>query len=101
MGQWIKVAEKKDIPDGEAISVEAGKETVAVFNVGGAYFATSDVCPHAGGPLSDGWVEDQQVVCPWHGWAFDLEPGECSRDDGLCRYPVRTEGEAIEIEVPE
>ena len=50
--------------------------TVAVFYVDGEYHALDDTCPHQGGPLGDGKVEDGCVYCPWHGWEFDIQTGE-------------------------
>jgi nitrite reductase/ring-hydroxylating ferredoxin subunit len=50
---------------------------IAVFRAaGGALTACDDLCPHAGAPLSDGWIEDGCVVCPWHGARFDIATGE-------------------------
>lgn len=43
----------------------------------GEAFAVPDHCPHAGVPLSEGFVEDGQLVCPMHGWAFELPSGRC------------------------
>ncbi len=102
MGQRLKVAERKDIPDGEGISVMVGRDPVALVNDKGVIFAVSDVCPHAGGPLSQGWVEEGQVTCPWHGWTFPLHEDCCKpHNDGLLRYKVITEGEDIYIELPD
>jgi len=101
VGRIVKVAERRHIPEGTGIAVTIGALSIAVFNVGGQFYATSDVCPHAGGPLSEGWIEDKQVTCPWHGWTFDLDPGEESPHDGLHRYPVIVNGEDIKIELPD
>jgi 3-phenylpropionate/trans-cinnamate dioxygenase ferredoxin subunit len=83
-----------DLPPGAGTSVKAFGTTVAVFNVGGRIFAVGNNCPHHGGPLRHGRVsgtrlpsrpheyrygrEGRVLVCPWHGWEFDLEADEPS-----------------------
>lgn len=101
MAELIKVANVGDIPEDEAITVEVAGEQVAVFNVGGTYYAVSNTCPHAGGPLSEGWVDNHEVTCPWHGWSFQLDPAKSDESDGLCRYRVVVEDDEIKVEVPE
>ncbi len=103
MGQLHKVAETKDVPPGMGMAVEIGDMRLALFNVGGTYFAIDDTCPHSGGPLSDGDVEDQQVVCPWHGATFNLADGsvQCPpAEEGVTCYRVELDGDDIKIEIP-
>jgi nitrite reductase/ring-hydroxylating ferredoxin subunit len=64
-----------DLRPGQAKRVAAHGRTVAVFRVGAKVHAIDDACPHRGGPLGKGDVEDGCAVCPLHGWAFDLETG--------------------------
>jgi len=99
MPELTKVAQISDIPAGESIAVQCGRERVAVFNIDGAYYAVSDMCPHAGGPLSQGYVKGTRVTCPWHGWQFDLCPAGEAPNDGICRFPVHVQGDDIFIEV--
>jgi nitrite reductase/ring-hydroxylating ferredoxin subunit len=94
------VAREGDIAVGESLAVDCTTEIVAVFNVNGTYYAVSDMCPHAGGSLSRGWVEQGAVQCPWHGWSFPLAPEEDLKD-GVTRYPVRVRNGEIQIEVPD
>jgi len=56
--------------------VEVDGQFVAVFESDGEYYALDNACPHQGGPLGQGKVEDECVYCPWHGWQFDVETGE-------------------------
>ena len=70
MGQFIKVAQKGDIPPGKCVSVEVNGQRVALFNVDGAYYAIGDTCTHRGGPLSEGDLDVKVVTCPWHGATF-------------------------------
>lgn len=63
---------------GELTEVIIGGTAIAVCNVDGAFHAVSSVCPHAGGPLGDGVLEDHTLTCPYHGWSFDVRDGACS-----------------------
>lgn len=60
---------------------------LAVFHPPGGPCAVSNRCPHTGGPLALGRIEDGAVVCPWHGAAFDLRTGRAVR--GPTSEPVR------------
>ncbi len=67
------------VPSGKGETVELGGRRIAVFNVDGQFYALDDTCPHRGGPLGPGWIEGEKctVVCPLHGWEFDLKTGAC------------------------
>ncbi len=78
-----KLATVNDIPEGKAIIVRApdGME-IALFNLQGKIFALENVCPHMGGPLGEGDIENCIVTCPWHGWQFDIKSGSCENMPG-------------------
>jgi nitrite reductase (NADH) small subunit len=100
---FIKVADVGDIPAGHGSLVDANGVSIAVFNQGGGrFFAVSPVCPHEDGPLAEGWLEGDAVVCPWHGFDFDLRTGRCGVDADLAVtvYAVRLNGSAIEVDLP-
>ena len=105
MGVLIKVADKKDIPEGRAIVVTVNGKPVALFNINGQYYAIDDTCTHEGGPLSEGNVEGTKVTCPWHGAEFNLTNGEVLGEalgeplpNNVQSYKVYIEGEEIKIE---
>ncbi len=87
MGDRIRVAESARVKESRSLLVDAFGRKVALFRVEGRLFAIDDVCPHRGGPLSGGDIEDGQVICPLHAWAFDLETG-VMRGNASCRVPV-------------
>ena len=64
MGQFIKTATKSEIGLNEGKCVTVGDKRIAVFNLNGEFHAIDDTCTHAGGPLSEGMVEGDQVTCP-------------------------------------
>jgi len=100
MGRIVKIASIQEVPPNGAIAVEHENEYIAVFNVDGTLYAISDVCPHAGGPLSQGEVENGKVYCPWHGRSFHLNSA-LGDGDGVYRYKVIVEGDDISVEIPD
>jgi nitrite reductase/ring-hydroxylating ferredoxin subunit len=101
VGQFIKVATKQEIPADGGKVCEAGDKTLAVFCVGGDYFAIDNMCKHRGGPLGEGPLDGDQVVCPWHGWVYDVKTGECITNPNVCqdKFNVKVEGNDILVEV--
>lgn len=85
----VRVAAAGDVCEGTGRTIRVGRADIAVFNVGGEFFALSDVCRHAGGSLGDGFVDGHEVVCPLHGWRFDLRTGATDHPRGDARtYPT-------------
>ena len=102
MSRFLKAASLADLPPGGSTVVEVEGTEVALFNQGGAVYALDNTCPHAGGPLAEGTVEEGKVECPWHGACFDLKTGASSSPlapKGVRAYPVRVSGTDIEIEL--
>ena len=90
--------------DAERIEHRAAKAgEIAIFNLDGAFYATSDVCTHSFASLSDGFIEDACVECPLHGGRFDIKTGAaieepCTED--LEIFPVRIDGDTVLVTVP-
>jgi nitrite reductase (NADH) small subunit len=100
---FVRVASTDEISPGQGTLVERDGVAVAVFNAGnGSFYACSPVCPHEDGPLAEGWLEGESVVCPWHGFDFDLRTGRCRVNDYLAIpvYPVRVRAGEIEVDLP-
>ena len=101
---WIWVTETANVPprEGRAIVV-AGRE-LALFNLGDRFVATDNRCPHKGGPLADGIVSGDRVVCPLHGWKINLWSGGVDRpaDTAACvtTYPTRVDNGIIVVGLP-
>jgi NAD(P)H-dependent nitrite reductase small subunit len=95
MAEWFCVGRIADMPERRGRSIEVSGLRVAVFRNGPDLVALSDRCPHAGGSLGQGWVEDAEVVCPLHRWRFKLADGRCTtmRGQGVHRFPVEARGE--------
>ena len=102
MGKFVKVATKPEIADQSAKLLKIGNKRIALFNLGGRFYALDDTCPHAEGPLSEGSIEGEEVECPWHGSRFKIRTGEVTAPpavESVARYNVRVTGDDIEIEV--
>lgn len=68
---------RAEVPEGEVRRVElAGRPPIAIYQVDGCFYATDDTCTHGTASLSEGEVEDGQIICPFHAGAFDIRTGE-------------------------
>ncbi|HJP90421.1 MAG TPA: non-heme iron oxygenase ferredoxin subunit [Pyrinomonadaceae bacterium] len=76
--ETIIVGRIDDLRPGACVRLELpdGNE-LAVWNVGGEYYAIENFCPHKGAPLSEGSLCGHIVECGWHGWQFDVRNGQC------------------------
>ncbi len=73
---WIDAGLAAELPDGQAVSVPAGRRLIAVARSGAEYFAIEDICTHDGAELTGGAVEGTDIICPRHGARFCLRTGE-------------------------
>ncbi len=91
---WIDIGTIDDIPLRGARKVKTKDGCIAVFRTDETtVFATSNTCPHKGGPLNEGIVHDNKVTCPLHNWVFDLSTGEAQGADTgrIDTYAARVE----------
>lgn len=98
MVEFVPVAKVSEIAPGTGKSVFVKGYVIAVFHSqDGKIYATQDECPHERGPLGEGPIEGEIVSCPWHGWQFNVQTGECLTFAGfdIERYPVKVEGDQI------
>ena len=65
------------VPEGMCEAFKVDGRRVALYNVGGVFYATQDFCRHKGGSLGKGTLEGSVVRCPLHGWKFDVISGHC------------------------
>jgi ferredoxin-thioredoxin reductase catalytic chain len=85
----VPVAHTTDMRDGESRHVKVGKRDIALFRVEGRFFALSNLCRHAFGPLAEGFLDGHVVMCPWHGWRYDVRDGTTDHPDADVKvYPV-------------
>ena len=99
---WTDIGALDDIPSRGSRIVRTGAGCVAVFRTAeDEVFATSDRCPHRGGPLSEGIVHGRSVTCPLHSMVFSLETGAAQgADEGQIEvFPARVEDGRVLIDL--
>src|SRR5437660_984364 len=69
----------------------------------GTLFAFDNMCAHQGGPLGQGYVEGDLLVCPLHGWSYRISDGACTMLPALriTQHPVREDGEDVVVDLPD
>lgn len=99
---WHKVASAADVAEGGALQVSVGEDLIAVYNLGGEFYATSDICTHQQACLSEGFIDGENVECPLHQALFHIPTGKVLREPAvvdLKTYPVKHEDGCIYIEL--
>src|SRR5687767_10161194 len=105
--QHVCAADQVPAGQSRAFSItrdRGNKIDIALFNVDGKFYATSDSCVHQCGPLSKGALENDIVTCPWHGWKYSVKSGKSPHEggDSVSSYPVQVTGSAVYVSpVPE
>lgn len=101
--EFVAVAKVDEVGDGERMLLEVDDRSLAVFRIAGKYFAIADVCSHDDGPVAEGDIEGEEIVCPRHGAHFDLRTGKALTLPAVVdipSYPVRVEGDEILVGLP-
>ena len=99
-GEYVKVATLNEIPENGGKCVKLGKIQIALFRTDGKICAINNICPHQGGGLAEGDVDDGKVMCPLHGWMFDLKTGQAMNgSDSVEVYPVKVDGNEVHVRI--
>jgi len=104
VSRYVTVARTAEIPPGAREVFEVDGLYIAVFNVGGRYYAVEDRCTHDDGPLAEGDLDGYEIICPRHGARFDLRDGRALSMPAVLPvpwFPVRVEGDEIQIGLEE
>ena len=119
MGEWY-AGRTEDFGDDVRVLVEVRGREVVVLKVNGEFYAVANNCLHMGGPVGEGLVmgrvcavldeekrlvreefseEQMQIICPWHGWAFDLDSGAFAGDEArrLRTFPVDVREDGVYV----
>jgi thiamine pyrophosphate-dependent acetolactate synthase large subunit-like protein/nitrite reductase/ring-hydroxylating ferredoxin subunit len=95
---WRKVLERGELADGRVKPVTCEHQTVCMTHFEGQYGALDNKCPHQGGPLGEGSIENGLLRCPWHGWDFDPLSGKAPGfDDGVPTYAVEVRDDGVYV----
>jgi nitrite reductase (NADH) small subunit len=115
---WIDVGSLADFKEGESRAVYVDRQAIGIVRWRGRVFAARGICPHQLGPLCEGLVrsklrsvgssgvleldrESPVIVCPWHGWEFDLATGRMIAEGSLRirTYDVRVHGSRVVMDI--
>jgi len=101
MSEWIHAAKAGELKPGEAKVIHAGDREIALFNVDGQFHAIDNLCPHRGGPLGEGILEGRIVICPLHGWRFDVTTGQSPlmKVVSVDKFEVAIVGDDVKVKV--
>ncbi len=99
--EWRDVTEVSDLPPASMTGHRITDALILICNIDGNLFAYDDACPDTPLTLSNGELERDQIVCPWHGCRFDARTGErlVHRGTNLIPYPVIVEGDSVRVAV--
>ena len=92
--QRLDLCSTDEVAPGNAVKVEAGDLTLAVFNVDGEFFVTDDLCTHGPGSLAEGYIEGDVVECNFHNGQFNIKTGEVVSPP--CMVPIKTYKTVVE-----
>jgi 3-phenylpropionate/trans-cinnamate dioxygenase ferredoxin component len=101
MPQRHILAPTGDLPPGAGKAFTVAGQRIALFNLGGRFFAIDDTCTHDGASLAEGTLAGTAVVCPWHSAEFDVTTGEVlcpPACENVRTHPVFVNGGSVEIE---
>ena len=99
----VRAAALADLVPDRPLSVTLNGTPVALVRVGEQVHAIGEVCTHQGGPLGEGSLKGNRLVCPWHGWMYDVRTGQCLfpvRGAPVASYPVRVEAGEVWVDLP-
>lgn len=100
MSDWVTVVNVGELAPGSHRVVDVDGAQVAVFNLGGEYYAIEDVCTHDGGQLTGGTIQGDEITCPRHGARFCIKTGaalSAPAYEPTAKFPVRVENGEIQV----
>ena len=99
---WHKALDLDELPEGRVKPVTLGTKTLALTHHDGQYGALDNHCPHQGGPLGEGSIENGLLRCPWHGWDYCPTTGKAPGfDDGVETFAVEVRDDGVYVGLPE
>ncbi|MFN6519566.1 MAG: NifU family protein [Nostoc sp. CreGUA01] len=98
---WIKVATQELVPESSVLAVQLAGTSLILYRQGVKFSCYRNACAHLGNPLQEGKVENGILTCPYHGFQYNLETGECLTvpDVSLQSYPVKIKGDKVFVKL--
>lgn len=98
--KYFRIAKTADVPDGERLFFELNGKPIVLFSMNGEYLAIEDQCTHDSGPVGEGELDGEQIICPRHGARFDIRTGKVLSFPAVTDlkvYKVRVKDEYLEV----
>ena len=94
---FTDVLSAAELPVGRIRAVKVDDRALAISHTAGGFFATDNTCPHRGGPLAEGDLIGDEIICPWHLWGFDVRTGLCpgNAEYTIATHEVKVDGDRI------
>lgn len=102
MSKFVVAAKITDVAQNATKCVSTEDKEVTLVNLNGQFFALDNLCTHEGAPLCEGSIEGEEIECPWHLGRFNIKTGKATElpaEKDLRTYPIRINGDDIEIEI--
>jgi nitrite reductase (NADH) small subunit len=102
VAEWVRLCGVHEVPKpGEVVQAEAAGVEICLANINGRLSALDNWCPHRRGPLGEGWLEGESVVCPWHSWAFNTVTGIADPPERaqVAVFPVEVKGDDVLVDL--
>ena len=100
MPTWHRLGAREELSARVPFAIKLDRQQMAVFLHEGRFRAIGNRCNHQGGPLSEGQVRGEFVMCPWHGWRYDVRDGTTDHPDADVRvYPVAVKAGEVFITI--
>ncbi len=102
MNDFQRVCRASEVPEGGKKVLEVDDRLIALFHVGGKFFAIDDLCTHDGGPLAEGALDGFTIICPRHGARFDIRTGRVLSMPATQDTPaheVKVEGDDVLVRI--
>ena len=102
-GTFFTVGSIDDFTSGQGKMVTVNGRHVALFRLGDEFYAIDNLCLHKAGPLCEGFIENDVVTCPWHGWSYEIRTGTLVQDPrvGVSKHDVRVEDGLVSVRLTE
>ena len=104
MSDFVIAASVTDVPDPGKTTIEVDDRLVVLIHAGGSWYCIDDVCTHDGGPLGEGPLDGDAIVCPRHGAKFSIKTGDAltmPATEPTAVHEVKVDGDDVLVKVSE
>ncbi len=100
MTNYVEVLKTSELEDGQGTTVFVNENDLALYKYEGDFYVLDNTCLHRGGQLGDGWLRGANVICPLHGWDYDVRTGvsRWNPKERVAVYPVQVEGNRVLVD---